>query len=51
MREQIILNCSKCKEQNYIKTKNKKIQKDKLSLSKYCFKCLKHTNHNEKKMK
>jgi len=51
MREQIILNCSVCKEQNYIKNKNKKKQKDKIALSKYCFKCQKHNIHKEKKLK
>jgi len=47
MREIISLVCSVCKEKNYYTTKNKKKQKEKMELSKYCPRCRKHTAHKE----
>jgi len=49
MREIITLICSNCKEKNYTTTRNKKKQKGKLELNKYCPKCRKHTLHKEVK--
>ncbi len=49
MREQIILACSVCKRRNYVNTRNKKKQTEKLELSKYCPFCRKHTAHKETK--
>jgi len=47
MREIITLQCSECKERNYTLTKNKKLQKDKIELKKFCKFCRKHTVHKE----
>ena len=46
-RAKIALICTVCKSQNYITTKNKIEHPDKLKLSKYCRRCLKHTEHKE----
>jgi large subunit ribosomal protein L33 len=43
----IALVCRVCKSQNYITSKNKLNQKEKLVLKKYCKKCKKHTEHKE----
>jgi len=47
MRENITLQCTECKRRNYTATRNKKIQKDKLELKKFCKFCHKHTLHKE----
>jgi large subunit ribosomal protein L33 len=47
MREIITLQCSECKRRNYTGYRNKKIQKDKVELKKYCKFCKKHTIHKE----
>ncbi|TEU07494.1 MAG: 50S ribosomal protein L33 [Candidatus Aminicenantes bacterium] len=47
MREIITLQCSECKRRNYTSTRNKKVQKDKLELKKFCRFCRKHTIHKE----
>jgi large subunit ribosomal protein L33 len=49
MREIITLQCSECKRRNYTGTRNKKIQKDKVEMKKYCRFCKKHTVHKEVK--
>jgi large subunit ribosomal protein L33 len=49
MRELITLVCAECKQRNYNTTKNKKLQKDKLEVKKYCRFCKKHTLHKESK--
>uniref|UniRef100_A0A7C3NFE4 Large ribosomal subunit protein bL33 n=1 Tax=candidate division WOR-3 bacterium TaxID=2052148 RepID=A0A7C3NFE4_UNCW3 len=49
MREIITMVCSECKRKNYMTTKNKKKQTDKLELKKYCKFCKKHTLHKEAK--
>ncbi|NMB47962.1 50S ribosomal protein L33 [Candidatus Kuenenbacteria bacterium] len=41
--------CSVCKRINYFSQKNKKINKERLELSKYCKWCKKHTPHKETK--
>lgn len=48
-RENIILKCSECKNENYITTKNKRKHPEKMEKKKYCFKCRKNTLHCEKK--
>ncbi|MBI3185061.1 MAG: 50S ribosomal protein L33 [Myxococcales bacterium] len=50
MRSFVSLECTVCKERNYVTTKNKKKQQDKLELSKYCRRCRKHTAHKEGKI-
>lgn len=47
----IRLQCSDCKEINYLTKKNSKNTPDKLELSKYCNKCRQSTNHIEIKAK
>ncbi|MBQ4491792.1 MAG: 50S ribosomal protein L33 [Deltaproteobacteria bacterium] len=49
MRDIVILACSECKQRNYTTTKNKKTTPDKLSFSKYCRFCRKHSVHKETK--
>lgn len=39
--------CQVCKSQNYITSKNKLEQKEKIVLNKYCKRCRKHTQHKE----
>ena len=48
-RDNIILQCVECGNQNYITTKNKKLHPDRMEIKKYCPKCNKKTNHKEKK--
>ena len=43
----LALICQTCKSQNYITSKNKLEQKEKLLLKKYCKHCKKHTEHKE----
>jgi len=49
MREIIILQCTECKQRNYNTTRNKKQNKDKLEIKKYCKFDRKHTLHKEVK--
>ena len=49
MRELITLECTECKRRNYNGTKDKKTQKEKMQLNKYCAACRKHTVHKEMK--
>ena len=48
-RENVTLFCSECKEENYRKEKNKRNTPERLKIKKYCPRCNKHTEHNEKK--
>lgn len=43
------LKCSVCNKFNYLSERNKLNTVEKLSLSKYCTKCKKHTVHKEAK--
>lgn len=45
----IHLQCSACKEFNYISTKNKQKTPEKLALNKYCKRCQGATVHHETK--
>ncbi len=49
MRDNIILKCTECGEENYINTKNKRSHPDKMEVNKYCPRCNKKTVHKEKK--
>lgn len=49
MREQVILECTECKNRNYNTKKNKKNTPDRIEMSKYCNTCKKHTTHKETK--
>lgn len=41
------LECSECKERNYVTFKNREKHSDKLALNKYCPRCRHHTGHKE----
>jgi len=41
------MTCSVCGSRNYLTSKNKIENKEKLVLKKYCRKCRKHTEHKE----
>jgi large subunit ribosomal protein L33 len=45
----ITLQCTECKEKNYVTTKNKKKHAEKLELKKYCPRERRHTLHREVK--
>ena len=45
----VVLACEECKERNYTTTKNKKTNKERMELNKYCPKCQKKTVHKETK--
>ncbi|MDY2728396.1 MAG: 50S ribosomal protein L33 [Candidatus Onthovivens sp.] len=49
MRDSFTLKCTECGEENYITSKNKKNNPDRLEIKKYCPKCRKMTVHKEKK--
>ena len=49
MRENIILKCTECGEENYIGDKNKRLHPDRIEIKKFCKKCNKVTVHKEKK--
>ncbi|MDD5310619.1 MAG: 50S ribosomal protein L33 [Candidatus Omnitrophica bacterium] len=49
MQEQVIFECTTCKNHNYSSSKNKKNVTERLELKKYCRFCKKHTVHKEKK--
>ena len=49
MRVRVTLACTECKQRNYNTTKNKKKTQDKLTRSKYCPRCRKHSEHKETK--
>ncbi|WP_241079350.1 50S ribosomal protein L33 [Natranaerofaba carboxydovora] len=49
MRDKITLECAECKQRNYMTTKNKQTNKERIELKKYCRFCMKHTSHKETK--
>ena len=49
MRDRLTLKCSVCGEENYISTRNKKKNPDRMVVNKYCPRCNKKTVHKEKK--
>ena len=48
-RENVILVCTECGEENYITTRNKRKHPEKLEVKKYCPRLRKMTLHKEKK--
>ncbi len=48
-RDQAILKCSECGNENYFTTRNKKTHPAKMEILKYCPTCRKKTLHKEKK--
>ncbi len=49
MREQIILQCTECKQRNYTGMRDKRKRPERLELKKYCKFDRKHTLHRETK--
>ena len=48
-RDNIILQCTECKNRNYFTDKNKKTKSARLEFSKFCKKCRCHRAHRETK--
>ena len=48
-RDNIILQCTECKNRNYYKDKNKKTTTERLEFKKFCKKCRAHRAHRETK--
>ena len=46
-----VMECSVCKTYGYVTSKNRQNVTDKLTLSKYCRKCGKHTAHAETRLR
>ena len=46
-RVKITLECTECKNRNYITRKNRRNNPDRVELNKFCPKCGKHTAHRE----
>jgi large subunit ribosomal protein L33 len=46
-RVKVTLECPQCKRRNYITTKNRNNQRDRMELAKYCRWCRSHTAHRE----
>lgn len=49
MREQVILQCTDCKQKNYTATRDKRKKPERLELKKFCKFDRKHTVHKEAK--
>ena len=49
MRDRITFKCSECGEENYIGTRNKRKNPERMQIQKYCPSCKKKTLHKEKK--
>ncbi|MFA5785694.1 MAG: 50S ribosomal protein L33 [Actinomycetota bacterium] len=47
VRPKITLACTECKRRNYISTKNRRNDPDRMEIKKYCRWCGKHTPHRE----
>ena len=50
-RYSLTLTCTECGEENYLTSKNKKANPERLEILKYCPRCQKKTLHREKKKK
>jgi len=48
-RPYVTLACTECKERNYITTKNRANQRERLELRKFCRRCNGHHPHRETK--
>ena len=48
-RTQVTLECQECKRRNYITSKNKAEQRERIELKKYCKRERKHTTHKLKR--
>ena len=48
MRDRITFKCAECCEENYIGKRNIRKNKERMTISKYCPRCNKKTDHKEK---
>lgn len=48
-RDNVILQCTECKNRNYFTDKNKKTTTERLEFKKFCNHCRKHQAHRETK--
>jgi large subunit ribosomal protein L33 len=48
-RDNVILQCTECKNRNYFTTKNKKTTTERLEFKKFCNRCRAHKAHRETK--
>ena len=46
-----VMECSVCKDHNYVTSKNRQNVSDRLKLNKFCPKCGKHTEHSETRLR
>ncbi len=46
-RPKVTMACVECKERNYITTKHRVTQRERIELRKYCRRCRKHELHRE----
>jgi large subunit ribosomal protein L33 len=46
-RPKVTLACTECKERNYITTKHRVTQRERIELRKYCSRCRAHQVHRE----
>ena len=49
MRDRITFKCSECGEENYIGTRNKRKNPERMQINKFCPRCNKKTLHKKKK--
>jgi large subunit ribosomal protein L33 len=49
VRPKVTLACQQCQERNYVTTKNRNNQRERLELRKYCPRCRSHIAHRETK--
>ncbi|SET62702.1 large subunit ribosomal protein L33 [Salinibacillus kushneri] len=49
MRVQVTLACTESGDRNYITTKNKRNNAERIEMKKFCPRCNKHTTHRETK--
>ena len=48
-RENIILECTECKNRNYFTTKNRRTHPERVEWKKFCPRCVAHRAHKESK--
>ena len=48
-RQDLTFRCAECSEENYIGTRNKRKNPERMEINKYCPRCNKKTVHKEKK--
>jgi large subunit ribosomal protein L33 len=49
--ERFAFQCSECKASNYVSTRNRQANRERLKRKKYCSTCRRHTEHTESRNK